>query len=152
MSVTRTPLAAMASLLLSLAILAPTARSQTPPAAQPLALRSIMEQLGRDLQSVVDAIAKEDWAAVAALAPKIAKHPEPPPPEKVRILSWLGADAGKFRNHDVQSHDAALVMGDAAARADGNAVIDAFANVQRSCLACHQNFRKGYLDHFYGKR
>lgn len=126
--------------------------AQSIEAAKPLALRAIMEKLGRDMQTVTGAISKEDWAMVAELAPKIAKHAEPPISEKVRILTWLGTDAGKFRGFDGQVHEAAVAMGEAARRSDGQAVIANFAKVQQSCLACHQGFRKSFQEHFYEKR
>ncbi len=119
---------------------------------KPLALRSVMDKLGRDMQAVTGAISKEDWALVATLAPKIASHAEPPLPEKVRILAWLGGDAGKFRGFDGQAHEAATAMGEAAKRSDGQAVIAAFAKVQQSCLGCHQSFRQPFVEHFYGRR
>ncbi len=118
---------------------------------KPLALRSVMDKLGRDMQAVTGAISKEDWALVATLAPKIASHAEPPLPEKVRILAWLGGDAGKFRGFDGQAHEAATAMGEAAKRSDGQAVIAAFAKVQQSCLGCHQSFRQPFVEHFYGR-
>src|SRR5690606_17792796 len=71
--------------------------AQSADAAKPMALRSVMERLGRDMQAVTGAISKEEWTLVAELAPKIAKHAEPPLGEKMRILGWLGTDAGKFR-------------------------------------------------------
>ena len=120
--------------------------------AKPLTLRSVMDKLGRDMQAVTGAISKEDWALVATLAPKIASHAEPPLPEKVRILAWLGGDAGTFRGFDGQAHDAAMAMGEAAKRSDGQAVIAAFAKVQQSCLGCHQSFRQPFVEHFYGSR
>ena len=117
---------------------------------KPLALRGVMDKRGRDMQVVTGAISKEDWAQVAALAPKIASHAEPPLSEKVCILSWLGGDAGKFRGFDGQAHDAATAMGEAAKRSDGQAVIAAFAKAQQSCLGCHQSFRQPFVEHFYG--
>lgn len=120
--------------------------------AKPLALRSVMDKLGRDMQAVTGAISKEDWALVAALAPQIASHAEPPLSEKVRILAWLGGDVRKFRGFDGQAHEAATAMGEAAKRSDGQAVIAAFAKVQQSCLGCHQSFRQPFVEHFYGRR
>lgn len=120
--------------------------------AKPLALRSVMDKLGRDMQAVTGAISKEDWALVATLSPKIASHAGPPLPEKVRILAWLGGDSVKFRGFDGQAHEAATAMGEAAKRSDGQAVIAAFAKVQQSCLGCHQSFRQPFVEHFYGRR
>ena len=119
---------------------------------EPLALRKIMQELGRNMQAITGAISQEEWVQVVQLAPKVAAHPEPPFTEKMRILAYLGADATKFRNFDAQTHEAALAMKLAAASSDGKAVIQSFAHVQDSCLGCHQAFRKPFVEHFYGAR
>jgi len=140
------------TLSVALATAATGLGAQSAKAAKPMALRSVMERLGRDMQAVTGAISKEEWTLVAELAPKIAKHAEPPLGEKMRILGWLGTDAGKFRGFDGQVHDAASSMGDAAKRGDGQAVIAAFSKTQQSCLACHQSFRQSFVEQFYGSR
>lgn len=117
--------------------------------AKPMVLRSVMQQLDRDMQSVTAAIAREDWQRVAELAPKIGDHPAPPLGEKLRILKWLGSDAGSFRSFDRQVHDAADAMGEGAAHGDGASVIDSFARIQHGCLECHQRFRKPFVAHFH---
>lgn len=141
-----------ATLCAALLCAAAASGAQTVEASRPMALREVMDQLGRDMQAVTGAISKEDWALVAELAPKIARHAEPPASEKIRILAWLATDAGKFRGFDAQVHDAATAMGEAAQHSDGQAVIAAFAKVQQSCLACHQGFRKPFVQHFYERR
>ena len=140
------------ALSVALATAATGLGAQSAEAAKPMALRSVMEKLGRDMQAVTGAISKEEWTLVAELAPKIAKHAEPPLGEKMRILGWLGSDAGKFRGFDGQVHDAASSMGDAAKRGDGQAVIAAFSKTQQSCLACHQSFRQSFMKQFYESR
>lgn len=121
-------------------------------AEKTMALQGVMQKLGNNMQVVAGAISKEDWDLVAELSPKIANHAEPPLSEKMRILAWLGKDAGDFRNFDAQVHDAAISMGNAATQDDGQAVIDSFARVQQSCLACHQSFRKPFQRFFYEQR
>ena len=140
------------ALSVALATAATGLGAQSAEAAKPMALRSVMEKLGRDMQAVTGAISKEEWTLVAELAPKIAKHAEPPLGEKMRILGWLGTDAGKFRGIDGQVQGAASAMGDAARRGDGQAVIAAFSKTQQSCLACHQSFRRSFVEQFYGSR
>lgn len=136
----------------ALLIFATTAIGAEPPTtAKPLALRGVMQKLGSDLQAVAGAIAREDWDKVAALAPQIAEHDQPPLTEKVRILAWLGGDALKFRGFDHQTHEAAAAMGTAARQRDGQAVIAAFARVQQGCLGCHQGYRKAFVGHFYSE-
>ncbi|MHB1236836.1 MAG: cytochrome c [Gallionella sp.] len=119
--------------------------------AKPLALRKIMQDMGKNMQVITDGISREDWGLVAKVAPLIADHPQPPLVEKMRILSFAGADAGKFKSHDEKTHQAARVLQQAAVRSDGQAVISSFAMLQNNCLACHQSFRKPFLEHFYGQ-
>jgi cytochrome c556 len=117
-----------------------------------MVLRTVMQQLERDMQSVTAAISREEWLQVFDLAPEIGSHAEPPLTEKVRILAWLGTDASKFRGFDKKTHDAATAMGEAAAKSDGQEVIAEFAKLQQGCLACHQNFRSSFKAHFYGPK
>ena len=120
--------------------------------AKPLALRKIMQDMGKNMQVITDGISREDWELVAKIATLVADHPQPPLGEKMRILSVVGADASKFRGYDEKTHQATQAVGQAATREDGQAVISAFAKLQNSCLACHQGFRKPFLEHFYDKR
>jgi cytochrome c556 len=117
--------------------------------AKPLALQRIMQELGKNMQTITDAISREDWALVAKIAPQIAEHPESSVIEKMRILSFMGTDMGAFESHDEATHQAARALEQVAARNDGPAVITAFANLQSACLACHQRFRKSFVTHFY---
>ena len=119
---------------------------------KPLELRKIMQELGKDMQAITDAISYEDWAGVANIAPRIAEHPEPSAIEKMRILTLIGTDAGKFESHDEITHLAALALEQVALRSEGLGVIAAFANLQNGCLACHQSFRKPFVEHFYGHK
>lgn len=124
-------------------------QTQTDPPARTMALRDVMQQLGRDMQAITGAISTEDWIKVAELAPQIARHEQPPASEKFRILGWLGSDAGKFRGLDGDVEQAAAALGEAAQRGDGEAVIAAFARTQQSCLACHQSYRQSFIKQFY---
>lgn len=117
-----------------------------------LELRKIMGELGKNMEAVTGAISREDWAAIAKIAPLIAEHPQPPASEKARILMFVGANAAKFKGYDQQTHKEARELEQAAVRNDGQGVIAAFSKLQNSCLACHQEFRKPFLEHFYRKR
>lgn len=120
--------------------------------AKALALRKIMQDLGTNMQRITDGISREDWETVARIAPFIGEHPQPPLLEKMRILKFAGSDAGKFKGYDEKTHAAAQTLQQAARRGDGRAVISAFATLQNSCLACHESFRKPFVEHFYGER
>jgi cytochrome c556 len=117
--------------------------------SNPLELRKIMQGMGKSMQLIVDGISREDWESVASVAPLIADHPQPSMGEKIRILSFIGSDVSKFKGHDQKTHQAALALEQAAIRHDGQAVILNFATLQNSCLSCHQQFRKSFVNHFY---
>lgn len=140
-----------ALLALNMSVTSP-ADAQESVMGSPLALRSIMRDMGRSVQHIAGGIAQEDWAAVEKAATQLAEHRQPPLAEKVRILRYAGADAGKFKDHDERMQLAARRLAHAASRADGQAVISSFAEVQVTCLACHQVFRTRFVEHFYGKR
>ena len=73
---------------------------------QPLSMRGIMQDLGRHMQTVTQAIALEDWALVEKTAPLIAQHPQPPLMQKTRILRFVGTNMGKYKSHDQKNHEA----------------------------------------------
>lgn len=120
-------------------------------AAEPLELQKVMKDLGKNMQLITDAISREDWVLVESTSPLIADHPQPPVSEKLRIMSFMGSNMGKFKDFDLQTHEAASEMAAAAKEKDGQKVISAFQKTQLSCLGCHQSFRTGFLEHFYGK-
>jgi cytochrome c556 len=121
-------------------------------AVEPLVLRKIMRELGKNMQHISDSIAREDWALITEIAPRIADHPKPPLTEKIRILAFVGSDAGKFRDYDEKTHQAGQELRRAAMQEDRTEVISAFATLQESCVTCHQSFRKSFQEHFYEQR
>ncbi len=120
-------------------------------AAEPLELQKVMKELGKNMQVVTDGISREDWTLVESASHLIAEHPQPPFTEKVRIMSFMGTNMGKFKGFDGQTHDAANEMAKAAQEKDGQKVILSFQKLQSACLACHQAFRTAFVEHFYGK-
>lgn len=121
-------------------------------AAEPLALQKVMKELGKNMQTITDGISREDWELVEKTASLVADHPQPPMPEKIRIMSFMGANMGKFKAYDGETHGQAIAVGKAAKAKDGNGVILAFQKLQVSCFSCHSEFRKPFVEHFYGKK
>lgn len=119
-------------------------------AAEPLALQTIMKNLGQNMQRITDGISREDWEQVAKIAPLIADHPQPPLAEKMRIMRFVGTGMGKFKAYDSETHDQAQAVRNAARAHDGPGVILAFQKLQTSCYNCHSEFRKPFVAHFYG--
>jgi len=133
---------------ISIATFAHAADSQD---ADSLALRTIMQELARNMQSLNTQMYTEDWKAVADIAQKIATHDEPPIEEKKQILQWLGENAKSFRNHDLEVKAGAQDLSAAARSEDIKGIMTALNRVQGNCLACHQGFRNDFIQHFYAK-
>ena len=121
-------------------------------AEEPMALQSVMKDLGKHMQTIAGAISVEDWALVATTAPLIASHPQTPLAEKARIIRFMGSNMGKFKAYDMETHEAAHEMEHAAHEQNGQQVIAAYHKVQSSCLSCHQTFRASFVEYFYGKK
>ncbi|MEO6976013.1 MAG: cytochrome C [Gallionella sp.] len=119
-------------------------------AEEPLELRKVMKGLGKNMQIVTDGISREDWALVESTSHLIAEHPQPPLAERVRIMSFMGTNMGKFKGFDGQTHESANEMVMAAREKNGQKVISIFQKLQSSCLACHQAFRSAFVENFYG--
>ncbi len=119
-------------------------------AGEPLHLQAIMKEMGRAMQVITDGIAREDWALIAAAAPRISAHDQPPQDEKIRIITFMGPGMGQFKAFDTETGEAALSLEQAARRADAQQVIDSFRQVQTGCMNCHQQFRSKIKAHFYG--
>lgn len=121
-------------------------------AAEPLALQKVMKDLGINMQLITDGISREDWDLVRKTAALIADHPQPPLTEKMRIVSFVGTDMGKFKAFDGETHDQAQAVAQAAQAKDGQGAILAYQKLQTSCYNCHSAFRKPFVEHFYGVR
>lgn len=115
-----------------------------------LELRKIMRDMGNDMRVITGAISREDWGLIEKTSMKIVNHPRPPLSERIRILAFVGSDISTFKELDGKTHDSARQLGVVAANLDGNAVVDGFATLQKTCLACHQRFRQAFQKNFYG--
>lgn len=135
----------VATALITIALAAPMTY-----AAEPLEFKSVMKELGKNMQVITDGISREDWELVAKTAPMIATHPQPPISEKMRIMKFMGPEMSRFKAFDGETHEAAHNLELAAQEKDGQKVITAFRQVQTTCLNCHQTFRGKFVEHFYG--
>ncbi|MDP1871296.1 MAG: cytochrome c [Gallionella sp.] len=121
-------------------------------ADEPLALQQVMRDLGKNMQVITDGISRGDWDQVEKTAPLVADHPQPPFSEKMLIMGFMGTNMGKFKAYDGETHEQALAVGKAAKAKDGQGAILAFQKLQTSCYSCHSEFRKPFVEHFYGKK
>lgn len=115
-------------------------------------LRRIMRDLDAATQVVADGVARGEWAQVAAIAPRIAGHSQPPLAEKLRILALVGRGAAKFRGYDAQVREAARALQAAAQREEGPAATQALADMRNACQSCHATFRSPIQERYPERR
>jgi cytochrome c556 len=121
-------------------------------AAEPLALKKIMKDLGNRMQIITDGISREDWSLVEKTAAQIVDQPQPTLNEKVSLLGFMGTQMWKFKAYEGEKVDTALALGNVAKAKDGPGVILAFQKLQTSCYNCHSEFRKPFVEYFYGRK
>jgi hypothetical protein len=101
---------------------------------KPLALRKIMQELGRNMQAITGGFRRRNF-----YAPKVAAHSH-------RLLKKCATSALMHQAFDAQTHEAALAMPAEQRRQGG----DPIAHVQESFGL--PPFRKPFVEHFYGAR
>jgi cytochrome c556 len=115
-----------------------------------LALRGIMRDMGHDLTAITDGLSREDYYAIERSARRLATHPQPPAEERVRIITWLGANAAaRFKGYDDEVHAHAEALAAAARGRQPRPALEAFSRLQSACMGCHVEFRKPLLERFY---
>lgn len=104
-------------------------------------LKTIMVELGNDMNAVNAALWVEDWVALAAAGRAIADHPHVSAAEKARVSKALGPDFAAFVAADRRVHDSAVRLSAAATTEDVTAVLGELSELQAACVACHAAFR-----------
>lgn len=119
-------------------------------AAEEMVLGKVMKAQARNMQLIAGAIAHEDYEQVvnASLAVIDPPHPSSTLSEKLKLMSFLGTDIGRFKKLDSNTKERAASLAKTAGTHNGEATIAAFQRLQMSCLACHSEFRKPFQDYF----
>jgi hypothetical protein len=123
---------------------ADTAEPQDPAAAARAALPglfNIMVGLQGDAYRISRGLWTEQLDTIAAAARSIANHPQVTADELRVVQGILGDDIVAFRALDMQVHDLAVRLGEAAAAGDLEAVVATDAELRAGCVECHTQFR-----------
>ncbi len=105
-------------------------------------LFSIMTELERNLADVSRGFWLEDFEVIAVAARSVAGHPTVPPEELEWISEALGPDLARFKAWDVQLHDLAVRMSEAAAAGEIPSLLEMDAELRAGCVGCHSEFRE----------
>lgn len=112
------------------------------PALDPGKLKTIMVDLGQQMERVQMAVWLEDFQALSASALAVANHPSVSAEERGRIQDALNDEFSAFVMTDREVHNAATRLSDAALARDIDTAVKELALVQSSCVSCHTRFRK----------
>ncbi len=93
------------------------------------------------VQQIVEAVAHEDWAAVAR-----ASAPLESTPDMRQTCQHMGAGAAGFTDLALDFHDRADAIGVAARARDRARVLSATSETLKACTNCHATFRQEVVD------
>lgn len=93
------------------------------------------------IQSIVGALAKEDFKAVEQAVKKIGYSKQ-----MEQMCTHMGAGADGFTELAIQFHKTADTIGEAARLKDQTAVLSALSKTLQTCTSCHAQFRQKIVD------
>ena len=104
-------------------------------------LKKIMMQLGSDTQQIQTSLLQGSLKGVASWAMAVADHPQVSTVEKKSIMKTLGKDIKIFKKWDVDVHQTAKKLSQAATQGDLIAAQTQYQQMLKACFACHDQFR-----------
>ena len=105
-------------------------------------MKSVMQQLTKDMQTLFGHIMKDEFEEIEKYAEKVANHDEPPVTHRLRIIGSLGTSFPAFKAHDDNVHINAMALKKAASERNIEGVLSHYAKVTSSCNDCHKEYRK----------
>jgi cytochrome c556 len=132
----------IAVIMLAAAGLSVAAQPPNGPPSESPSLKAIMQQLGRDMCILSDAILREDYRGMGDAARAIAEHPGLSDRELRSILQRLGPKAHHFEQADEHVHRAAMAMHQAAREHNMAQVLRQHSALMEGCMSCHRAFRE----------
>lgn len=132
--------------LLVFGVLLVSAEDKHLPRGEPEPLVTIMRGLAKDMEHIQQGLWYENFDQIRVAARSIAKHPPVTPAERAAIQSVLGDDFGAFVASDRKTHDLALELAEIAKQRNIDQAVRKNAELQRSCVSCHTDYRERLQD------
>lgn len=104
-------------------------------------LRTIMQDLGQAVQRMNQGILAADNKMIKAAALAIANHAAIDAGDKRILKKTLGSEMKRFKAYDGAVHQSAMSVVKAIATKRLGKVIDVQAQMLKSCVACHDEFK-----------
>lgn len=107
-----------------------------------LPLIDIMRGLGDDMAIAAGGLWRDDRAAIAEAAERVAGHPNVTPEEREAIQGALADGFADFVKHDQIVHNTAQLLAEQARGGAPMAALHAtVAEIQQACVSCHDRYR-----------
>lgn len=104
-------------------------------------LKSLMNELGQNMEKVNAGIWREDFRIISQGADGIANHPKVAPQELTVIKKALGEQIKVFVQFDNLVHQTAVEMRRVAAAQRMDTILVLYGQLQQGCVSCHSAFR-----------
>jgi len=104
-------------------------------------LKQIMQQLGRDYDTLNQAILREDFAGAETAAHAIGFHDKPSVKQRMKLAGELGSEMKNFKKADGVVHGLAIKLEAAAKAKDMPLLIQHQSQMLSACMACHTSYR-----------
>ncbi|MEO8232542.1 MAG: hypothetical protein ABI638_09680 [Ignavibacteriota bacterium] len=104
-------------------------------------LLPIMYQLMADMNGISTGIFMENYPMIDSAAYHIAQHPEINPRQMQIIKKIMGEEMDEFERIDMNVHDHAVFISQAAQQKKMEEILSQYNIVQHNCVNCHNQFR-----------
>ena len=112
-------------------------------------LKNLMVALGQDMSRLGDGLLHEDYEMIHRAAQDIADHPRVTPEEMAAIRQALGDGFQAFVGFDVDVHETAVQIAEAAEARQLGRIVQHYARVQQGCIGCHTAYRAQVREALY---
>lgn len=120
-------------------------RIQPEPETQPL--KTIMQRLMMDMQTIEVGIWNENYETIWSGADNIVNHPKIPVEKRKEIAGILGSKQMKaFVAMDRQVHNHADSLAQDAKNKKMGEILKHYGIIQQGCVSCHANFRTKIIE------
>ena len=114
---------------------------------QDKSLKTIMQLLMSDMQTIDVGIWYENYETIRSGAENIVNHPKIPAEERKNIAAILGQSKMKaFAAYDQLVHDHADSLAQEEEAEEMERILKHYNIIQQGCVNCHTNFRKPIIE------
>ena len=133
-------------LLIAFFTIALTQKHQSQQQADTQPIKTIMQRLMMDMQTIEVGIWNENYETIWSGADNIVNHPKIPMSQRKEIKRILGPEMKAFVGFDKQVHNHADSLAQDAKAKNMAEILKHYNIIQQGCVSCHANFRTKIIE------